>query len=91
MCDGHFHVRSKRDVGTSVTASLRLSHVDRPPLGDLSATVLALCAANPHVDVQLQYRTGTETFRFSSQEGSHHEPRGTQEIEGKSAATGRAA
>ena len=55
MCDGEFHVRSTPGAGTTVTASMRLSHVDRPPLGDLNATILALCAANPAVDVQLHY------------------------------------
>lgn len=91
MCDGHFYIRSMPGKGTLVIASMRLSHVDRPPMGDLSTTILALCAASPSVDVQLHYRTDTETFRFSSQEGSHHEPRRTQEAQRKGAAAGCAA
>jgi signal transduction histidine kinase len=69
MCGGNFRVRSAPGRGTSVTASMRLSHVDRPPLGDLNATILTLCAANPAVDVRLNYRTDKERFRFSSKEG----------------------
>ncbi len=68
MCAGHFHMKSAPGQGTSVTASLRLSHVDRPPLGDLPATLLTLCAANPEVDIRLNYRTDTGRFDFSSQE-----------------------
>ena len=68
MCGGEFQVRSTPAMGTTVTASMRLSHVDRPPLGDLNATILALCAANPAVDVQLHYLTDTENFHFSSKE-----------------------
>src|ERR1035437_1299406 len=68
MCDGKFHVQSKLGVGTTVTASMKLSHVDRPPLGDLNATVLTLCAANPAVDVQLHYLSDEEQFHFSSKE-----------------------
>jgi signal transduction histidine kinase len=68
MCDGHFRVRSAPGRGTSVTTSMRLSHVDRPPLGDLNATILTLCAANPAMDVRLHYRTDEETFKFSSKE-----------------------
>jgi anti-sigma regulatory factor (Ser/Thr protein kinase) len=68
MCDGKFHVRSKTGAGAIVTASMKLSHVDCPPLGDLNATILALCAANPAVDVQLHYRCGEEQFHFSSKE-----------------------
>ncbi len=68
MCDGHFQVRSAPGKGTSVTASMRLSHIDRPALGDLNSTILALSAANPKVDVRLHYKTDKEQFRFSSQE-----------------------
>jgi hypothetical protein len=68
MCGGEFHVRSTPSRGTTVTASMRLLHVDLPPLGDLNATILALCAANPAVDVQLDYLTDTERFHFSSKE-----------------------
>jgi anti-sigma regulatory factor (Ser/Thr protein kinase) len=68
MCDGKFEVRSTPGVGTTVTASMKMSHVDRPPLGDLNATILALCAANPAVDVRLDYSSDAELFHFSSQE-----------------------
>jgi signal transduction histidine kinase len=77
MCDGQFRVKSMPGVGTSVTASMRLSHIDRPPLGDLNATVLALCATNPDVDVQLKYRSDEDQFSFSSQELS---PKGSVRV-----------
>jgi hypothetical protein len=70
MCDGKFHVHSKLGAGTTVTASMKLSHVDCPPLGDLNATILALCAANPAVDVQLHYLSDKEQFHFSSKESA---------------------
>jgi hypothetical protein len=66
MCDGRFEVLSRLGEGTTVKASMKLSHVDRPPLGDLDATILTLCAANPAVDVQLHYLSDTEQFHFSS-------------------------
>lgn len=68
MCGGHFHIRSSPGKGTSVAASMRLSHIDRPALGDLNSSILAICAANPKVDVRLHYRTDKKQFRFSSQE-----------------------
>ena len=68
MCGGKFEVHSTPGVGATVTASMRLLHVDLPPLGDLNATILALCAANPAVDVQLDYLSDTERFHFSSKE-----------------------
>jgi len=68
MCGGKFEVHSTPGVGTTVTATMKLLHVDLPPLGDLNATVLALCAANPAVDVQLDCLSDTERFHFSSKE-----------------------
>ena len=68
MCDGNFHVRYAPGRGTSVTASMRLSHIDRPPLGDLSATILALCAADKKMEVRLNYRTDEKRFSFDTQE-----------------------
>jgi signal transduction histidine kinase len=73
MCDGQFHVKSAPGQGTSVTASMRLSHIDRPPLGDLSSTIRTLSAANPQVDVRLYYHTDQERFHFSSQESKSKE------------------
>ncbi|HVM61004.1 MAG TPA: ATP-binding protein [Verrucomicrobiae bacterium] len=90
MCGGTFHVHSTPGRGTSVTASMRLSHIDRPPLGDLNSTIIALCA-NPDVGVQLHYRTNDETFHFSSKEGKPYESRRTQEAQGKGATSGCAA
>lgn len=72
MCGGHFHVRSTPGQGTSVTASMRLNHIDRPPLGDLNSTILTLCSANPSVDVRLYYHGEEGKFVFSSQELDHH-------------------
>jgi hypothetical protein len=50
----------KKDIGLGLALL--------PPLGDLNATILALCAANPAVDVQLHYLCGEEQFHFSSKE-----------------------
>ena len=68
MCGGRFQVRSAPGRGTTVTASMQSSHIDRPPLGDLDSTIMALCAANPDVDVRLNYRSDGQNFEFSSRE-----------------------
>ena len=91
MCGGTFDIRSVQGRGTSITASMRLSHMDRPPLGDLNATILALCASNEAVEVQLHCRSDDGTFHFNSQEGRPHEPRRTQETQRQGATTSRAA
>ena len=88
MCDGVFHVNSAPGEGTGVTASMRASHVDRPPLGDLNATIFALCAANPTVTIELNCESNGEKFHFSSQEGKNDESQRTQEAQRKGAAAG---
>ncbi|MCS7047815.1 MAG: sensor histidine kinase [Verrucomicrobiae bacterium] len=88
MCGGRFHIRSAPGQGTTVVASMRLNHVDRPPLGNLDDTVLALCAANPDVEIRLRYRTDSTTFQFSSKEREHHEPRTTQTSQREGTAAG---
>ena len=90
MCGGTFRVRSAPGRGTTVTASMRLTHIDRPPMGDLNATMLALCA-HPGVTVQLFYRANGQTFHFSSKEGKTHESGRTQEAQGKGATASCAA
>jgi hypothetical protein len=90
MCGGTFHVHSAPGSGTSVTASMRFSHIDRPPLGNLNDTILTLCA-NPDVEVHLYYRANEQTFHFCSKEGKHHESGRTQKIERQSPAASRAA
>ena len=35
-CDGSFEITSVRNQGTEVKAEYRLSHIDRPPMGELA-------------------------------------------------------
>jgi hypothetical protein len=64
---------------------MKLSHVDRPPLGDLNATILALCAANPAVDVQLHYLSDGDQFHFRSLEPAEKKGRSRPEPIGRGA------
>jgi signal transduction histidine kinase len=66
-CEGRFRAASLPGRGTAIAARMRLSHVDRPPLGDLAATVRALVAAAPRARVRVECRCAGETFSFDSQ------------------------
>lgn len=90
MCGGTFHVTSRPGKGTVVTASMRLAHIDRPPLGDINSTILTL-SSRAEVDVQLHYRSDDQTFHFSSQEGKNHEPRRPQKTQRENTTTSCAA
>lgn len=46
---GTMTLESEKDAGTIVTATFRLSHVDRKPLGDVDQTLTCLRAAHPEI------------------------------------------
>ena len=56
MADGSFSLQSELGNGTWVEAEFRHSHLDRMPLGDLSATFLTLLISHPQIDWTFLYR-----------------------------------
>ena len=66
-CGGRFRIASLPGRGTAVAVRMQLSHVDRPPLGDLAGTVRTLCAAAPRTRIRVDCRAGPEVFSFDSQ------------------------
>jgi hypothetical protein len=59
---GDVSIESAPGAGTRVRAWFRRSHVDRPPLGDLEATVLALVAGHPDVEVSFRHAVGGQAY-----------------------------
>lgn len=41
-CDGTFALQSEEGIGTTVSFSFRLDHIDAPPMGNVASTFLAL-------------------------------------------------
>lgn len=65
---GELALESQPGIGTKVKAILGLSHIDRPPLGDLPATMLTLIAGSPEVEFSLEHRSREREYRFATQE-----------------------
>ncbi|HAR45980.1 MAG: hypothetical protein A2X56_00855 [Nitrospirae bacterium GWC2_57_13] len=65
---GELSVLSAPGKGTRVTARFRLSHIDRPALGDLAGTVLTLIAGHPEVDILYEERDGEAVSRLDTVE-----------------------
>ena len=63
---GHLTIRSKEDVGTTIEAAFLRDHLDRPPLGDLAATIRVILATNPDLHFIVRYRYGNNCFEFES-------------------------
>ena len=55
---GSFSLRSRVGEGTCVTATYKISHVDRMPLGDFGGVALQLVTMNPQTDFLFTVRCG---------------------------------
>ena len=49
MTGGSMKIESEVGVGTTVTAVFGLTHLDRPPMGDLAGTMVLTIAAHPEI------------------------------------------
>lgn len=63
-CDGSLDVTSEPGRGTSVTARFRHGHVDRPPLGNLQATLMGALVGHPHVDFHYRHTADGRSFEL---------------------------
>ena len=65
---GTLDIESREGVGTTVTALFHGSHIDCPPLGDLSGTVALLIQGAPHVEWTLSRTTPKGSYRLDTRE-----------------------
>jgi anti-sigma regulatory factor (Ser/Thr protein kinase) len=61
-CDGRLEVESAPGHGTQVTMRLKGSHIDRPPLGDIRATLMTALVGHPEVDLLYRHQAGAHSF-----------------------------
>jgi hypothetical protein len=66
--EGRFIIESKGGEGTRVAADFKLSHIDRQPLGDISATLVTLIAGNKDVDIIYRHEHNGQTYIFDTRE-----------------------
>lgn len=65
-CGGTFELESKPGEGTRIAASYRISHIDRPPLGNMADTVYGLVCCNEGIDFIYIYRVDGKMFEFDT-------------------------
>jgi len=63
---GGLIVESAVGKGTTVRVTMRLGHIDRPPLGDMSSTVACLLAANPSLDLEYRHHCDGRSFTLAA-------------------------
>ena len=63
---GHLTMhRSAKLGGAAIEAVMSLSHVDRPPLGDVVQTMAVMAATNPQAELSLEVGAGSESCALS--------------------------
>ena len=63
---GSFQIESTIGVGTTVTATFTLSHIDRMPLGDINSTIHTLVVYHPDTDFVYHYRYNGKSFTMDT-------------------------
>ena len=61
--DGHFDISSELGRGTRIYADFKMSHLDRPPIGDMPSTIVSLISASP--DIRFVYTHSTDVGSFT--------------------------
>jgi len=65
---GAFELKSELGIGTTITATFVMSHIDRQPIGNLTETVITLVTLNTEIDFIIRYRVNESEFELSTQE-----------------------
>lgn len=65
---GSFQILSTPGEGTTVTAEFTLSHIDRMPLGDMTATIHNLVIYHPETDFLYRYCYNGRSFTMDTRE-----------------------
>jgi nitrogen fixation/metabolism regulation signal transduction histidine kinase len=66
--EGELGIESEEGRGTRVTATMRHSHLDRKPLGDVGETIVTLINGNPDVDFVFTHTVNRLTYSLDTRE-----------------------
>lgn len=68
LCGGGLEIDSKKGVGTRITAVFDYDSIDRPPLGDIPATLMTLVMGSPQVHWLYRHITPDGEFVLDTDE-----------------------
>ncbi|MDR1346114.1 MAG: ATP-binding protein [Bacteroidales bacterium] len=68
LAGGTLSMTSAPGVGTTVTAVMGYSHIDRQPLGDIAGTVVLTASAYPDIRFIFHFRKDEIDYTFDTQE-----------------------
>jgi anti-sigma regulatory factor (Ser/Thr protein kinase) len=67
-CEGNLSIKSKKNVGTKLTATFKHSHIDRAPIGDMAETMVSLILGADHIDYVYRHIINQQEFCFDTKE-----------------------
>jgi len=65
---GFIAINSVLGVGTTITATFVMSHIDRQHIGNLTETIITLVTLNTEIHFIIRYKVDENEFIFSTQE-----------------------
>jgi len=68
LCGGGLDINSKPGKGTKTTATFRMSSIDKPPLGDIPATLMTLIMGSPEIHWTYRHKTDSGEFVLDTEE-----------------------
>ncbi len=68
MTGGALTIDSSPGAGARLSVTFPWGHVDRPAIGSMADTLLALIAGHPDIDIVYEERAGERSFRFDTTE-----------------------
>lgn len=66
QCEGKLEIYSKLDVGTTISITIKKSHIDTPPLGDIAETMMALIHEDKDKEYYLRFKQNDLEFIFDT-------------------------
>ena len=67
-CEGDLSIESQRNVGTKLIATLKHSHIDRAPLGNMTDTMVSLIIGAGYIDFVYIHIINQKEFCFDTRE-----------------------
>ena len=68
QCGGGLDITSEVGVGTKVTTTFELDHIDRAPLGDMAGTIKTLIWGSPEIDFLYRHEKNGQEFILDTRE-----------------------
>jgi len=66
-CNGHLNIDTELGKGTRLEALMELTHIDRPPMGNLVSTILTLFVSHEDINIDFTYQVDETSFSLSTQ------------------------